>query len=408
MQIRRVKYKDIEEIPQLKINASFKANFQGSSPAPFIGRLGYPNVNIGVLSPQFSGDTSNYDSPRFWSRENATIGNIASMRYGLVNSRSEANVKEIQKGSRFLNIVQEVGMAKASVELEVSLHKTPQLQFKPEKEIIPFGPQAEIRAARITANPSVDSRIERVVSDTDLKAASAIISLYQKGFEESSLNKLLSVGNIGLKENRKLVPTRFSITAVDTIIGNHLVGKVKEYNQGDYEAYFGGGWGNYYLLLFFSEVWSYELFETYVSYKVNPWSKAGNFYSTDYEPYGGRKTYAEECAGGFYSTRLAVMEKMDQLKRQHSCLALRFITSEYNIPLGVWVTREATRKALQNKPLSFSSKELMIKYTQTLIKNKFGIDINFVLENSKLLNIIKTQRKLFEYAPNEKEATQNF
>src|SRR3989344_8528851 len=191
MQIRRVKYKYIEEIPQLKINTSFKTDFQGSSPAPFIGKFGYPRVNIGVLSPQFSGDTSHYDSPRLWNRENAAIGNIASLRYGLVNSRSQASVNEIQKGNRFLNIVQEVGMAKTSVELEVSLQKLPQLQFKPEKEIIPFGPQAVIKNVQITANPSVDARVERVVSDTDLKAAPAIISLYQKGFEESSLNKLL-------------------------------------------------------------------------------------------------------------------------------------------------------------------------------------------------------------------------
>src|SRR3989344_4376244 len=260
MQIRRVKYKDIEEIPPLKINTSFKTDFQGNSPAPFIGRFGYPHVNIGVLSPQFSGDTSYYDSPKLWSKGNFAIGNIASMRYGLVNSRSQANVKELAKGGKFLDIIQEVGMAKNSVELEVNLKKVPQLQFQPEKEIIPFGPQAAMRNARITANPAVDSRVERVVSDTDLKAAPAILSLYQKGFEDSSLNKLLSVGNVGLKQNRKLVPTRWSITAVDDTIGKQLIKEIKNFPAGECRAYFGGGWGNYYLLLYFPEVWSYELF----------------------------------------------------------------------------------------------------------------------------------------------------
>src|SRR3989344_2515504 len=308
MQIRRIKYKDIEQIPQLKINTSFKTDFQGSSPAPFIGRFGYPHVNIGILSPQFSGDTSHYDSPRLWSKDNAAIGNIASMRYGLVNSRSQASVKDIQKGNRFLNIVQEVGMAKNTVEVEVNLKQAPQLQFKPEKEIIPFGPQAAIRNARITANPTVDSRVERVVSDTDLKAAPAIISLYQKGFEESSLNKLLSVGGVGLKQNRKLTPTRWSITAVDDTVGKQLIKEIKDLPVGEYRAYFGGGWGNYYLLLFFPEIWSYELFETYLASPVNPWSKNGYIYSNDYEGHEGRKTYAEETAGGYYACRLPVLE----------------------------------------------------------------------------------------------------
>lgn len=398
MQIRRVKYKDIEQIPQLKINTSFKTNFQGSSPAPFIGRFGYPHVNIGVLSPQFSGDTSRYDSPRLWSQENAAIGNIASLRYGLVNSRTQASVKDIQKGGKFLDIIQEVGTAKTAVELEVNLQKAPQLQFQPEKEIIPFGPQAAIRNARITANPSVDTRIERVVADTDLKAAPAIVSLYQKGFEESALNKLLSVGAVGLKENRKLVPTRWSLTAVDDTIGKQLIKDVKDFSVGEYRAYFGGGWGNYYLLLYFPEVWSYELFETYLASPVNPWSRNGYMYSTDYESYDGRKEYAEETAGGYYSCRLSVLEKLKELKRQGSCLALRFITSEYNIPLGVWVCREAARKSLQEKPLIFADQGLMMKYAEELIKRKFGFDLNVLLRESKLLKVKKEQKKLFEFS----------
>ncbi len=397
MQIRRVKYKDIEEIPKLKINKSFKTDFQGSSPAPFIGRFGYPHVNIGVLSPQFSGDTSYYDSPKIWSKGNFAIGNIASMRYGLVNSRTQANVKEISKGGKFVGVVQEVGMAKHSVELEVNLKQAPQLQFQPEKEIIPFGPQATIKNVRITANPKVDSRVERVVSDTDLKAAPAILSLYQKGFEESALNKLLSVGSVGLLENRKLVPTRWSITAVDDTIGKQLIKEIKDLSIGDYQTYFGGGWGNYYFILCFPEVWSFELFETYLANPINPWSKNGYMYSTDYESYDGRKTYAEETAGGYYACRISVLEKMKELKRQGSCLALRFITSEYNIPLGVWVCREATRKSLQEKPITFADQSLMIKYAEELIRRKFGFDLNLLLQESKLLKTKKEQKKLTQF-----------
>ncbi len=285
-------------------------------------------------------------------------------------------------------------MAKRPVELEVNLKDQPKLQLRPEKEIIPFGPQAELRKARITSNPAVDSRVERVVSDTDLKAAPAIISLYQKGFEESFLNKLISVGNVGLKNNRKLVPTRWSITAVDDTIGKNLIKEIKDFHLGDYQSYFGGSWGNYYLILLFPEVWSYELFETYLGHKINPWSKEGNFYSTDYEPYAGRTKYAEETAGGYYAARLAVLEKMKSLKRQHSALVLRFITSEYNIPLGVWVCREASRKALQEKPLRFASPELMLGYAREFVQRKFGFALDTLLPNSQILNEKKQQLKM--------------
>lgn len=403
MNIQRVRFKDVEQVPRLEVNKSFKKDFLGSSPAPFIGRFGYPSVNIGLLSPQFSGDTSHYDSPRLWSQGSFPIGRIASMRYGLVNSRAQGNVKDIcmkslkNKRNRFLEIVQEVGMAKMAVELEVSLRDQPRLSLSPEKEIIPFGPQGKLRRARITANPKVDSRVERVVYDTDLKAAPGIISLYRKGFEENFLTKLISVGNTGLKKNRKLVPTRWSITAVDDTVGKQLIKEVKDFPIGDYQLYFGGGWGNYYLVFFLPEIWSYELFEIYLGYKLNPWSKEGNFYSTDYESYGGRKSYAEECAGGYYASRLPILEKMKVNKRQQSALVLRFITSEYNVPLGVWVCREATRKSLNEKPISFTSEELVFKYARELIKRKFSFDIGLLLKKSKLLKEKKKQKKLIEF-----------
>ena len=281
--------------------------------------------------------------------------------------------------------------------MEVSLKNRPQLQLKPEKEIIPFGPQSELLKARVTANPQVDARVEKAVRDTDLKAAEAITSLYKKGFEENLLTKLISVGNLGLGQNRKLVPTRWSITAVDDTLGKKLIEEIKDFQIGEYQAYFGGGWGNYYLLLFFPEVWSYELFESYLGYKANPWSKEGNFYSTDYEGYEGRKEYAGETAGGYYAARLSILEKVKELKRQHSCLALRFITSEYNVPLGVWVCREAARKSLQEKPLSFASPELMLHYAREIIKRKFGLELEVLLKESKLLKEKKEQRKLSHF-----------
>ena len=88
---------------------------------------------------------------------------------------------------------------------------------------------------------------------------------------------------------------------------------------------------------------------------------------------------------------------MKEQKRQGSCLALRFITSEYNIPLGVWVCREATRKSLQEKPITFADQSLMMKYAEELIKRKFGFDLSLLLKESKLLKTKKEQKRLVEF-----------
>lgn len=394
MNIKRIKFKDIEQ-PAIITNRNFKQNFFGSAPAPFIGRFGYPNVNIGILSPQISGDTSYYDSPKQWAQKEIAVSDVANLRYGLVNSRQKWNIKKIY-GSKFLDICQEVGTAAKPVELEVNLRKQPTLNVRRESEVKPWGPASNILKARVTANSRVDTRVDRIVSDTDLKAASGVFSLYKKGFEEGSLNKLMSVGNLGIGKNRKLVPTRWSITAVDDTIGKALIKEIKDFPLGDYELHFGGAWGNYYLLLFFPEVWSYELFETYLKKPVNPWSKNGYMYSTDYEGYKGRKEYASETAGGYYAARMAVLEKMKRSKRQYSCLALRFITDEYHIGVGVWICREAARKSVNSKSISFGSKELMLKYAKEFVERKFRFDLRFLFKESKLFDGMK-QKKLFDF-----------
>ena len=378
----------------MQVAKSFSSDFFGSSPAPFIGKFGYPNVNIGVLSPQITGDTSYYHSPKLWSKSQFSVGQVATLRSALMNSRTKANVKNIHINKRFLDICKEVGSAKKSVELEINLTKKPSLNTMPEKEIIPFGPQAEMKHARITQNPTVDTRVERIISDTDLKAVKGVLNLYKKGFEDVTLSKILSVGNLGLKNNRKLVPTRWSITAVDDTVGKELVKEIKQFQTGEIKAHFGGSWGNYYLFLFFDDVWSYELFETYLSDPVNPWSKKGYMYSTDNEGYVGRKEYAKETAGGYYAARLPVLEKMKETKRQGSCLALRFITKEYTVPLGVWVCREAARISLSSKPIYFASKELLLAYATELIPKKLGFDLDLLLKESKLLHEKKQQMKL--------------
>ena len=70
----------------------------------------------------------------------------------------------------------------------------------------------------------------------------------------------------------------------------------------------------------------------------------------------GRKKYAENTVGGYYAARIAVLEQLRIIKKQSSVLALRFVDpNEYIAPLGVWVVREAVRRALKSKPIIFYS-----------------------------------------------------
>src|SRR3989338_1718940 len=285
-------------------------------------------------------------------------------------------------------------MASKPVEVEIHLQKIPSLRLFSDNYAAPTGPAGILETAKITANPKISSKVDYVVSDTDLKAAEGLTTLYHKGFDENFLSRLLSVGQLGVEERRKLVPTRFSITATDSTLGNNLLKNVKDFSEdGSYQAYFDGYLGNYFLILTMTDAWQYELFETYVP--TNPEKQLR--YTTDYEPYQGRKKYAEQTAGGFYATRLALLEHLTKTKRQASVLVLRFITDEYSSPLGVWVVREAVRKSMQSKSVAFASKELLFQYVKQFVKTKFGWDPQPLLDASLLLKNYKKQTKLNQF-----------
>lgn len=366
-----------------------------SPPSVFVGRVGYPYVNVGILSPVR--DVPNpelYDAPSTWSNKNYSINQIISLRASLVNSRFKAQVKA---SSKFLDISQEVGMASKPVDLEIDLKRKPNFNMQFGKIALPMGPSAEIKSVELTGNPKIHTKVDKVNSDTDLKASEALDYLYKNNFEVDFLSKILSIGSIGLKTNRKLVPTKWSITATDDIVGKYLIKEVKKHNiLNDYWIFFDNYLGNYYFILLFPEVFSYELFEAYMPLNLqNQNSKLQTAH--DFEFYSGRKDYADDTVGGYYACRLAVLEKLKILRKQATALVFRFVTNEYSTPLGVWVCRQTTRKALEKQGLKFESKELMLKYLKNLVLDKFNYNIENLLKEANLLKNINQQTKLTSF-----------
>lgn len=377
---------------QKKVNLTAKQDYFGESPNVFIGRFGYPDINVGILNTE---QYNNHDAPLHWSENNYQIQQVIDLRTSLINSSFKTNIKTFD--DKLLDMSQEVSMAEKPVDVEINLNKKPNFTLNFNQDTMPHGPNVKLKKAQLTENPKIPTKVDKVVSDTDLKAADAIRYLHNKDTDEHYLTKILSVGNIGLKNNRKLVPTRWSITAVDDTVGKQLRDDIKYNSESNYLAYFGGYLGNYYLILMMPHVWSYELFETVANGEPNEWSKENLPFATDHEFHDGRKDYAHETAGGYYASRHAILEKLKSKRRQAGVLCLRFITSEYWAPLGVWVVREATRNALKSKPIEFADQELMLKYAKIFIKKKFNFDLDAILDRSKLLKNINTQKTLIAF-----------
>ncbi len=396
-----VKFGVVEKLSKLNFkvkNLSSLTKFEGASPPTvFIGSgLRYPKVNVGILSPvEKVDDASLFDDPKNWAKDSFSIRDVLKLRENLLNSKFTSTVTEARTEKKFTELAKEIAISSNPVDVEIELKSKINFGKNPDRVLTPNGMRADLKNAKLTGNVKINQKVDRAMND-EIKANEGISYLYSSGINEYSLSKILSVGVLGLKKDKKMVPTRWSITATDDMISKQILKNVKEYKWiEDYELLFGEFLGNQYLIMLFPNVWSFELFELY--FPGSSWNPGTDLKaSTDSEGYNGRTTYAKNCGGGYYATRLPVAEYLESIKRQAGVLAIRLETPSYWAALGVWVVRESVRKSL-TEPMRFSSKEELIKNAKEIAKEKYDFDADLVLSRSNLLRLYGTQTNLSKW-----------
>jgi len=342
-----------------------KENFNSSLPSVFVGTYSYPNVNIGIVGPPIVDKNSwTMDSPDYWYKKRYEIQSILETRYQLINSKKPGNIKPAKLDKKFLDVVQEVALAKRPVTSEIILSKRPKIVVSLDTRMAPIGSSAKLKKIVITENTKISSKIEYVVGD-DLKAEEQLTKLY-KLTDINQIQKIFSAGLLGTKTQKKIVPTRWSITATDDVISKNLIENIKKYPLiNEYQIFENNYLGNYFLIILVPSLWSFEIMEFWKKNSV--WNRRNEYFiSQDYETYFGRKNYASNVTGGYYAARLGVAEYLNKIKRQASVLILRKISDEYFIPLGVWVVRETVRGCFNKKAIKFKNLEDVIKYTRKI------------------------------------------
>jgi len=369
-----------------------KTHFSGSSPPEiFVGRVGYPKVNTGILAPDEYGNTEEYSMPELWHEKNFSIENILKLRSQLIYARFKSQVKDARKEKKFLALMQEISMADRKVDTEILLKRAPRYIAEINTHSPIIGNPAPLKAARLEENPHVNRKVEYLTGDTDVKASLAINELYKGKIEVSNIIKVLSAGLLGLGIRRKLVPTRWAITATDDTISKLLLEKIRYYPEiGEILLFNSEYLGNHYEFLLLPDKFSFEVIEAKMSGSVwNPFSSRTAIMQ-DYEQFSGRKNYADNVTGAYYVNRLALCEYLEFKKKQASCLVMRECRPEYYAPCGVGILREASRQAFKNKPETFPS----IKQALNTAQTRMRLPISIFSQQSWLLKEYKKQTRL--------------
>lgn len=343
------------------------------------------------MVPAVFGNTELLDTPEMWVGK--SIEEIIDYRYSLIRGCIKEDINNAVRGSRLVENLQEIAMSAKPTDSTLLLSKKPSSRVSFSENSQPFGPSAPLKEFRPQGNISVDHRIEKAYYDRDLKASDAVFSLYKNGVRFSKLEKSFSVGVFGEKKRRKLVPTRWSITAVDSALSLRLMDEIKEYETIDeYRVFTSSNLDNIYVGILTPEKWKYEWIEAWHS--GTAWNRFGSRPEMigDFEGYHGRRTYAKP-GGCYYSTRFAVSEYLSRERRQAGSIILREIHPGYILPVGVWNVRESIRSLLMSKPRSFCTFREALNHACS----NFVIPKHNWIEYSELIKQELEQRKITDF-----------
>ena len=361
-----------------------------SPPALFVGRFGYPKVSVGPLLSPEHGSTELFDTPEEWVGR--SVAEVVSFRTGLVRGTTPIRVTDAERPIPILEELQLLGIAGETVESEAHFRRPPRGHLALSDSTPPFGPSAPIEKIRLDVR-RVDPHLDRLTSDVHANARTAVEELYGRGVRVSRIQRAFSVGTLGRRGRRKLVPTRWSITAVDDLLSKMNLERIRDLPElSEILLYRFTALDNRWVIALLPGAYRYESIEAW--YPNTLWNPNSTqiVMIGDHEGFRGRTTYAS-IGGCYYAARLATSESLLTLGRQAGVLVLREVHPGEILPLGVWNVREHVRAALRQTPERVPSLDNL----SGRIAETFAIPLARWLRSSALLHDARTQRRLDEW-----------
>ena len=346
--------------------------YAGTSPAVFLCSRGYPAVRGGPLLVDDS------DLPPDWITRGLTLEQIVGIRAGTIRGMAPAGRQE--------EALREIALSSRPLGVEVAFDRVPRFDLAFDGTVAPVGLTGEIRRLEVLGNPVVERPVEKATSDTDLGAGDACTLLHRDGVDVYRIAHLFTAGLLGRR--RRMVPTRWAITAVDDSVfrglRRFLLTAPPRETAALHEATL---FGNRILVLLAPGPWRFEMVEVWGRHSL--WGGEEDFVVVDGER--ERKKGYSPITGAYYSARLAVAEHLVRTGKTATTLVIRAVSSDYWAPLGTWVVREATRQALRGPPSEYPS------FAAALPDLASRLGGNRWLEASALIPEMRSQRRLSDY-----------
>ncbi|MFN3910246.1 MAG: hypothetical protein ACK4J0_03385 [Candidatus Anstonellaceae archaeon] len=327
--------------------------FGPTPPNIFVPHFNYPKISpnpIFLLDEKIDVNPSSWYG---WDFKKIFYASSMQIRASFINPKE--NTKMLQN-------ISDVFLSFKPVDVEADYVKKPSLFVNFHQIHSPVGPKALIKKFSVVSNPSVPKKVDSLIQE-NLSASESIFELFKAGFDEFYICKIFSAGFLGKIQNKKFVPTKWSITATDSILAKFFIKKIKMFSFLDKILVFENLYlANKFTIILFPGSWEFENIEAWCGSKTN------YAISSEYESFFGRTSYAQKQGGGYYASLFAISEALvKKLKKQAKVLVIREIMPQYDIPVGVWEIRENVRHAFDKEPKKFDNKKELFNYLEKIL-----------------------------------------
>lgn len=348
------------------------SSYQGSSPSVFIGSYGWPAMHGGPLLINDS------DSPPDWLDRKLGMEEIVSIRARTIRGRSVL--------PSVADNLQEIARSTLPLDVDIAFEKPVTFSLNFDGTTAPVGLTGAVKKMEVLGNARVERVVDRITSDTDMGATDACVALRGSSIDVYQIANLMTAGLLG--KRRTFVPTRWAITAVDDTLSIQLKKEIARYPPIEEIRLFTGEiFGNRIVCILVPGDWKYEMIEIWGRRTL--WAGEEEVIVQDRE--GLTKKGYSPISGAYYSARLAVGEYLKNVQRSARVIVLRSISSDYWAPLGTWVIREASRKAMINPPVICESLAAAVRQASAILGSDSWV------HHSQLIPELRTQRTLFHF-----------
>ncbi|BBD72676.1 hypothetical protein HS1genome_1065 [Sulfodiicoccus acidiphilus] len=368
----------------VKVDGSSSAVSGATPPSAIVGERGYPKVAVLYNVPPGVGEQEarRFEDPENWWG-NVGLTEILRLRSSMISSvYSQVNVSEPWK--LYEREISLTSISSKPVDSEVRVKGVIEPKLKFDGLLLPRGPTAEAESIRLVGNPKLSKPLERLIND-DVKVEQAIREIYGQESRYTLINAL-AFGLLGERKSRRIVPTRWAITAVDGALGKYFLNKVRRhplYNE--LEVHFSSYLGNDFHVILVPSPYTAAWVEIW--HPTTPWAQEVTVVELREDHFG----HYEFLDGGYMAARLAVLEYLNSLGRQATVIIVREITKEYFAPVGNWHIRETVKRAMGNVVLKGVELEQALKFVSRRLRA--AVD----LTKLKTISSVRGQKRIDEF-----------